>query len=86
MDREPLNTLYALQIDEPAKRDARRARREAEHLGTLISRERLECAPPPDDDWVRGRVAVVLRRSAPLVDVNVRCARDEKFDFLFVEL
>lgn len=59
---------------------------EAENLGSLVAVERLEGSPPPCDDWVGLAVTVVLGGGAPLVDINVRCSRDQQLDLLIVEL
>lgn len=86
MDGEPLDTLYTLQLREAVEGDARSASSEAQNLGPLFSVERLQRTPPPDDDWVGTGVAVVLGRSTPLVDINVRSARNQQLKFLLVEL
>lgn len=86
VDREPLSALYALQVDEAVQRNTRRARREAEHLRSLLARERLQGAPEPHDDGVRACVAVVLGRGPPLVDVDVGGTRDEELKLALVEL
>ena len=77
MDGESLDTLDTLQVHEAAEGNTRSASREAEHLRPLFAVERLECAPPPYDDRVGARVAVVLRCGPPLVDVDVGRAGDE---------
>ena len=77
VDREPLDTLDTLQVDEAAERHAGCARSEAEDLGSLLTVERLERSPPPDNDGVGAGVAVVLRRSAPFVYIDVRGSRDQ---------
>ena len=86
VDREPLGALHTLQLHETAQRHTRRSRRETEHFRPLFPRERLERTPEPDDDRIRARVPVVLRRRPPLIDVNVGCAGDEQLKLLFVEL
>ena len=75
--REALGALNTLELDETAERHARGSRGEAEHLRALFTVERLERAPEPNNDGIRARVAVVLCRRPPLVDVDVGSARDE---------
>ena len=78
VDRKALGALDALEIAEAVQRYTRCARSEAEQLGTLVARERLERAPPPDNDWIGAGVAVVFSGGTPLINVNVRRARDQQ--------
>ena len=84
--REALSPLDTLELDETPEGHARSSRGEAEDLRPLFAVERLERAPEPNNDGVRARVAVVLRRGPPLVDVDVGRARDEQLQLLLVEL
>jgi len=77
MNRESLNSLHPLEIDEPIEGYTRSAGRKAQHLGPLFTIERLEGPPPPNNDGVRACVSVVLRRGSPLVNVNIRRPRNE---------
>ena len=86
MDGESLDTLDTLQLGEAAEGHSRGAGSEAQYLGPLFSVERLQSTPPPDDDWIRTRVAIVLGRSTPFVNIDIRSARDEQFKLLLVEL
>ena len=86
VDREPLGALHTLQLHETAQRHTRRSRRETEHFRPLFPRERLERTPEPYDNRVGARVAVVLRRRPPLIDVDVGGTRDEELEFALVEL
>ena len=86
MDRESLDALNALQVHKAAEWHTRCASREAEHLGPLLSVERLQRSPPPHNHRVRARVAVVLGRSSPLIYVDIWSARDQELELLFVKL
>lgn len=72
MNRESLDSLYPLEIDETIERHTRSAGRKAQHLGPFFAIERLESPPPPNDNGVRACVSVVFRRSSPLIDVDIR--------------
>lgn len=86
MDREPLDTLHALQFRKAAEGYSRGTGSEAQYLRPLFSIEGLQRTPPPDDDGIGTRVAVVLGRGTPLVNIDVRSAGDQQFELLFVEL
>ena len=80
-DRESLGTLNTLKIAEVVQAYTRCARSEAEQLGTLVAREGLERAAPPDNDWIGAGVAgvaVVFSDDTPLINVDVRRARDQQ--------
>ena len=78
VDREPLGTLNTLEIAEAIQRYARCTGCEAEQLGTLVAREGLERTPPPDNYWIGAGVPVVFGGGTPLINVNVRRARDQQ--------
>jgi hypothetical protein len=86
MDRESLHTLDTLQIHEAAKRNSRGTGRKTEDLGSLVAIKRLEGSPPPYDNWIRAVVTIIFRCSSPFVHIDIRCARNEKFELLLVEL
>lgn len=86
MDGESLDTLDTLELGEAAEGYSRGTSSEAQYLGPLFSVERLQSTPPPDDDWIRTRVSVVLSRSTPFVNIDIRSTRDEQFKLLLVEL
>lgn len=86
MDREPLHSLNALQVYEPFERHTRCTSCEAEHLRLLVTIERLERSPPPNDDRIRARIARVLCCRPPFIDVYVWGTRDKEFHLLLVEL
>jgi hypothetical protein len=86
MNRESLYTLHPLQIYETAERHAGGTGGKTEDLGSLVTVERLECSPPPNDYWVRAGVAIVFCRRAPFIYVNVWRAGNKELELLFVEL
>ena len=86
VDGEPLYSLHSLQVDKPSQWHTRGSCRETQNFGPLLSVERLQRSPPPDDNRVRARVSIVLGRSPPLIHINVRRSRNKQFHLLFVEL
>ena len=86
VDREALHSLHALKIRKASQGYTRGPCCETEHLRALVTVERLECSPPPDDDRIRAGVTMVLCSTSPLVNVDVRRSRNQELHFLLVEL
>lgn len=86
VDGESLHALYALQRIETIQRDPRCTRHKRKHLRALLAVEGFQSTPPPDNDVIRRRIAVVIRRCSPFVYIDVWSSGDEKLNLLFIEL
>lgn len=79
MNVEAVDAVHALELLEAVEWHLARTRDELEKLGKLLLVKRPDRTPEPLDLLARGRVVVVLGVALPVVDVDVRQTRDEKF-------
>ena len=79
---EPIHTLKLL---EAVERDLGGTGNELQELGLLFLVEAANCAPEPLDLRRSLLVVVVIGVALPVVNINVRQTRDEKFKFLLIE-
>jgi hypothetical protein len=82
---ESTKAVHALQLFEAIEWHLRCASDKLEKLCSLFLVERANSAPEPLNLRRRGGVVVVLGVVAPVLDVDIWQARDEKFEFLLVE-
>lgn len=85
MNVESADTIHALQFLEAVQGYLGCARDELKKLCEFLLVEGPDSAPEPLDLRGAGRVVVVLGVRLPVVDVDIRQTRNEKFELLFVE-
>ena len=82
---EPAKTIHTLELSEPIEGNFARPGDKLQEFRTLFFVERADGAPKPLN-LGRGRlIIVVFGVILPVVDIYVRKARDEEFEFLLVE-
>jgi hypothetical protein len=85
VDIEFADTVHTLQLLEAVERDLASTRDKLEQLGAFFLIEGADCTPEPLDLRRGGRVVVIIGIILPLIDVDLRKTRDQKFQLLFVE-
>ena len=85
MDVEAVDSVHALEFLESIQRHFTRTRDELQKLGAFFLVKGSHRTPEPLDLGRRRRVVLVFRVALPVVHVNVRQARDEQLQLLFVE-
>lgn len=77
--------IHTLKLLEAVEWDLGSTGDELQQLGLLFLVEAADSAPEPLNLWRGLLVVVVLGVVLPVIDINIRKTRDEKFEFLFVE-
>ena len=82
---EPRETVHALEFFETIQGNFAGASNELQELGTFFLIERTDCPPEPLDLRRSGGVVMVLCVILPVIHVDVRKTRDQKFQLLVIK-
>ena len=85
MNIELAESIHALEFLESVQWHFTRSCHELQQLRAFFLVETTYCTPEPLDLRRRCGVVLILGVVLPVVDIDVREARDEKLEFLFVE-